>query len=71
MQILFVNNMSETPKKMGRPAVEPGKRKGSVISLRFNDAEFDAIKAAANKWPTLSEWARDTLLKKAGKVTAA
>ena len=69
MQLLSVNNMSKAskPTKMGRPAKEPGERKGAVISMRFNDAEYESIKAAASEFTKLSDWARDVLLAKAAK----
>lgn len=52
---------------MGRPAKEPAERKGAVISMRFNEAEYESLKAAATKFPKLSDWARDVLLAKAAK----
>lgn len=55
--------------KMGRPTIEPDKRKQVISTLRTSEAERqDMDKAAAVKGASFSSWARETLSQEARRI---
>jgi hypothetical protein len=56
---------------MGRPKKPDSERKDSELRIRMTDEERKALdKAAQNAGQETSTWARDLLLKNAGKTSA-
>ena len=57
--------MSRAP-RIGRPPLAARERKGTLLSVRFPDAERHALERAAKREKlSLSAWARRTLLRAA------
>lgn len=50
------------PRKPGRPKLANGVAKGTIVPVRFSDADYQRIyTAAATEGKTVSEWIRSTL----------
>jgi predicted HicB family RNase H-like nuclease len=59
--------------RIGRPPMAKKERKGTLLSVRFPDADRHAMERAAKReGVSLSEWARRTLLRAAhGEATGS